>query len=82
MTGNTYNNGRIASEETRKKMSNSQKTRIRKPHSEEAKQKMREAKKGKPSNRLGAVLSEETKQKMRKSKLLRSEIIITTISSD
>lgn len=58
--------GSKRSEETRKKMSDSAKTRIRTPHSEETKQKIAASMKGKKHKPYyGRVVSEETKQKMR-----------------
>jgi group I intron endonuclease len=58
------------SQESRNKMSVSAKARIRKPHSEEAKKKMSESKKGNTygSSNKGNIHSEETKKKMSESK--------------
>lgn len=54
-------------DETKKLLSYHQRTRTRKPHSEEAKRKISEAKKGKTSNRKGAKHRPESIQKMRES---------------
>ena len=55
------------SEETKRKISETEKGKKCGPFSEEHKRKLSEAKKGKPSNRLGARLSEETKRKISES---------------
>lgn len=75
---NTWQKGRKFSEETKAKMRASQKARIRKSHTEEAKQKMRLAK-------LGKKLSPEHKQKIGnsvKSYILLKKIKLTPINSN
>lgn len=56
--------GRKLSEETKKKISESNKGKHKRPHSEEARKRMSLAKKGKPSPKRGCNLSDETKRKI------------------
>ena len=60
--------GRKLSEVTKKKISDANKGKHHKPHSEEAKKRMSLAKKGKPSPKRGCNLSDETKRKISEAK--------------
>lgn len=67
-----HQNGKHLSEETRRKISASEKGKIGWnkgiPHTEEHSRKISEALKGKPSPRKGKILSEETRRKISESK--------------